>query len=131
MIKKTMLIGAAAVVAATMMMSADNKKAMVKENGAYVVNTTELAKDVIGYEGPTPLKVYIRKNKVEKIEFLQNDETPKYWQAASKHLQNAWDGKTVKEAKELKVDGRTGATYSSDAIKENVKRALDYYEKNK
>lgn len=126
-----MLIGAAAVVAATMMMSADNKKAMVKENGAYVVNTTELAKDVIGYEGPTPLKVYIRKNKVEKIEFLQNDETPKYWQAASKHLQNAWDGKTVKEAKELKVDGRTGATYSSDAIKENVKRALDYYEKNK
>ena len=31
----------------------------------------------------------------------------------------------------MKVDGRTGATFSSDAIKENVKRALDYYEKNK
>ena len=42
----------------------------------------------------------------------------------------AWDGKTVKEAKTMKVDGRTGATMSSDAIKENVKRALEYYEKN-
>lgn len=116
---------------AVVLMSASKNQAMVKDKGAFVVNTTTLAKDVIGYEGPTPLKVYIRKDKIEKIEFLQNDETPKYWQAAVKHLQNAWDGKTVKEAKTMQVDGRTGATYSSDAIKENVKRALDYYEKNK
>ena len=85
----------------------------------------------MGYEGPTPLKVYIRKNKIEKIEFLPNDETPRYWKAAAQHLQNKWDGKSVKEAKTMKVDGRTGATYSSDAVKENVKRALEYYEKNK
>ena len=108
-----------------------NPKVMVKEKGTYVVNTTEIAKDVAGYEGPTPLKVYIRKNKIQKIEFLPNSETPRYWQAASKHLQNKWDGKTVKEAKTMQVDGRTGATYSSDAVKENVKRALEYYEKNK
>lgn len=130
MMKKTMIAAGAGLLMAVLMTSAA-KKAMTKENGVYVVNTTELAKDVIGYESTTPLKVYIRKGKVEKIEYLDNTETPKYWQAAAKHLQNAWDGKTVKEAKTLKVDGRTGATYSSDAIKENVKRALDYYEKNK
>ena len=130
--KKTLLTVGCMAIAAIALMSADKKaKAMVKENGAYVVNTTEIAKDVVGYEGTTPLKVYIRKNKVEKIEFLPNNETPKYWNAAKKQLQNAWDGKTVKEAKTMKVDGRTGATFSSDAIKQNVKRALEYYEKNK
>jgi len=104
---------------------------MTKENGAYVVNTTEIGKDIMGYVGPTPLKVYIRKNKIEKIEYLPNEETPKYWKAASTHLQKAWDGKSVKEAKTMKVDGRTGATYSCDAIKQNVQKALEYYEKNK
>lgn len=131
MMKKTMTI-VASMMLAVVLMGADKKdKVMTKEKGVYVVNTTELAKDVVGYEGPTPLKVYIRKNMIEKIEFLPNDETPRYWKAAAQHLQNKWDGKTVKEAKSMKVDGRTGATYSSDAVKENVKRALEYYEKNK
>lgn len=129
--KKTMFMLGCALMAVLLMAADKKENAMTKENGAYVVNTTEIAKDVIGYQSVTPLKVYIRKNKVEKIEFLQNEETPKYWSAAKKQLQNAWDGKTVKEAKTMKVDGRTGATMSSDAIKENVKRALEYYEKNK
>ena len=38
---------------------------------------------------------------------------------------------TVKDAKTKEVDGRTGATYSSDAVKKNVKLAVEYYEKNK
>lgn len=129
--KKIMMAGMALLMMLTLMSAGKVKKAMVKENGAFVVNTTEIAKDVVGYQSTTPLKVYIRKNKIEKIEFLQNSETPKYFTAAKKHLQDAWNGKTVKEAKTMKVDGRTGATFSSDAIKENVKRALDYYEKNK
>ena len=117
---------------AVVLMSADkNPKVMVKEKGTYIVNTTEIAKDVEGYNGPTPLKVYIKGGKVVKIEYLANDETPKYWNSVVKHMEGKWDGKTVKEAKTLQVDGRTGATYSSNAVKENVKRALEYYEKNK
>ena len=38
---------------------------------------------------------------------------------------------TVKEAQKAQVDGVTGATMSSDAVKENVKRGLDYYQKHK
>lgn len=122
----------ASLLLAVALISADKKpKVMTKENGVYVVNTTEIGKDVIGYNGATPLKVSIKDGKIIKVEFLPNQETPKYWNAAVKHFQGKWDGKTVKEAKTLKVDGRTGATYSSDAIKENVKRALEYYEKNK
>lgn len=118
-------------VAVLTLSTAKDKSAMTKENGAYVINTTEIGKSIMGYNGPTPLKVFIRKNKIEKVEFLPNDETPKYWKAAVKQLQNAWDGKTVKEAKTMQVDGRTGATYSSDAIKQNVQKALEYYEQNK
>ena len=130
--KKIALICAA--VAAVVLLSSANKKddkVIVKEYGAYVINTTELGKQVDGYVGPTPLKVYIRKNKIEKIEFLPNQETPKYWKAAAKHLLNKWDGMKVSEAKTAEVDGRTGATFSSDAVKKNVKLALEYYEKNK
>ncbi len=117
---------------AAALMSADKgEQIMTREDGAYVVNTTTLGKDVMGYEGPTPLKVYIRKNKIEKIEFLPNQETPKYWNAAKKHLAEKWNGMAVKNVKTTQVDGRTGATFSSDAIKQNVKLAAEYYQKNK
>ena len=62
---------------------------------------------------------------------MPNQETPKYWNAAKKHLAEKWNGMTVKKAKTAEVDGRTGATISSDAIKKNVKLAVEYYEKNK
>lgn len=129
--KKIMISCAALLLTIGLVSAVKDDKVMVKEDGAYVVNTTELGKKVDGYAGPTPLKVYIRKGKVEKIEFLPNQETPKYWNAVKKQLQNAWDGMKVADAKTAQVDGRTGATFSSDAVKENVRLALEYYEKNK
>lgn len=129
---KKLFIPCACLMMALALTSANKKDgAMVKEKGVYIVNTTTLGKDVIGYEGPTPLKVYIKDGKIQKIEFLENQETPKYWKAAVAHLQNKWDGMTVKDAKTQEVDGRTGATFSSDAVKQNVKLAVEYYEKNK
>ena len=130
--KKIMMICAGLVLAGALI-SANKKEegVMVKENGVYIVNTTTLGKNVMGYEGPTPLKVYIKQGKIQKIEFLDNQETPKYWKAAVNHLQNKWDGMTTKQVRETTIDGRTGATYSSDAIKKNVVLAAEYYEKNK
>jgi len=104
---------------------------MTKENGMFVINTTELGKDVEGYQGPTPLKVYIKNNKVEKIEFLKSPETPKYYDRVKKFLQAKWNGLNVKEAKEKQVDVITGATYSSEAVIKNVQLALDYYQSHK
>jgi electron transport complex protein RnfG len=129
--KKMMISCATLLLTIALVSAGKDDKVMVKEDGAYVVNTTEIGKKVDGYAGPTPLKVYIRKGKVEKIEFLPNQETPKYWNAVKKQMQNAWDGMKVAEAKTAQVDGRTGATFSSDAVKENVRLALEYYEKNK
>jgi uncharacterized protein with FMN-binding domain len=104
---------------------------MTKENGVYIINTTELGKDIEGYNGPTPMKVYISKNKVEKIEFLKSMESPKYYAKVKKALQDKWNGLKVKDAKTQKVDIVTGATFSSEAVIKNVQLAIDYYDTNK
>ena len=120
---KKSIFGALALLALTVtLISAGQKddEIMTKENGMYVVNTTTLGKDIQGYASTTPVKVYIKKNKVEKVEFLKNQETPKYMARVKKALQAKWDGLKVKDAQNLKVDGVTGATFSSDAVIKNV-----------
>ena len=104
---------------------------ITKENGMYIVNTTELGKNIEGYNGPTPLKIYIKKNKVVKIEALKNQETPKYYARVKKALFEKWNNLKVSEAQKLQVDGVTGATYTSEAVIKNVQAGLDYYKKHK
>ena len=120
------------IVAALMLQSwMASDQTMTKENGMTVINTTTLGKDVQGYLGTTPLKIFIEKNKVVKIEALKNQETPKYFIKVKKALLEKWNGMKVKDAQKLKVDAVTGATYSSDAVIENVKLGLDYYQNHK
>ena len=104
---------------------------MTKENGVYIVNTTKLSADVIGYNGPTPLKIYIKADKIDKIEALPNDETPRFFEMVKTGLLNKWNGMTVKQAASANVDAVTGATYSSNAVKENVRLGVNYYLKHK
>ena len=131
---KKMIFGPVALVvlAATLQSAAQkDDEVMTKENGGYVVNTTTLGKDIQGYASTTPVKVYIKKNKVEKVEFLKNQETPKYFARVKKAMQTKWDGLKVKDAAALKVDAVTGATLSSDAVIKNVQLGLEYYQKSK
>lgn len=117
-------------VVALTLMSWKADDTMTKENGMTVINTTTLGKDVQGFLGATPLKIYIQKNKVVKIEAMKNQETPKYFLKVKKHLLDKWNGMKVKDAKKMKVDAVTGATYSSKAVIENVQLGLDYYSKH-
>ena len=117
-------------VVALTLMSWKADDTMTKENGMTVINTTTLGKDVQGFLGATPLKIYIQKNKVVKIEAMKNQETPKYFLKVKKHLLEKWNGMKVKDAKNMKVDAVTGATYSSKAVIENVQLGLDYYSKH-
>ena len=102
---------------------------ITKEKGVTIINTTTLAEDVEGYAGPTPLKIYIKKDKIEKIEALDNIETPKYFALIKRDLLGKWNGLTVKKAATQQVDVITGATYSSEAVIENVRRGLEFYNK--
>jgi len=115
----------------TLLSAAPANDTMVKEKGTYIVNTTTLGKDVVGYVGTTPLKIYIKKNKIVKIEALKNQETPKYWAKVKRQLLTKWDGMKVNDALKQQVDGVTGATFSSDAVKENVRLGLEYYKAHK
>jgi len=108
------------------------QSAMTKQSdGTYIVNTTTLCQNVKGYRGTTPLKIYIKNDKVEKIEALKNQETPKYFARVKEQVLGKWNGKTVKKAAKLKVNGVTGATMSSDAVKKNVTKGLEYYQAHK
>lgn len=123
-----------AALAAIVLLTSAKKKdndIMTKENGVYIVNTTTLAKDVRGYRGSTPLKIYIKKDKIQKVEALKNRETPSYFKQVETGMLSKWNGMTVKKALKTDVDCVTGATLSSRAVKENVKRGLEYYQKNK
>lgn len=110
-------------------MAGDNT--MTKENDVYMIDTTELGKTIEGYKAPTPLKVYIKNDKVERIEFLKSQESAKYYAKVKNALLEKWNGLKVKDAKALQVDAVTGATYTSEAVIENVRIALDYYQSHK
>ncbi len=111
---------------------ADAQDVMKKEkDGTYVVNTTTLAKDVEGYNGTTPVEVYIKKNKIAKVVPLKSQEGPKYVAKVKKGMLPKYEGMNVKKGTVADVDAVTGATFTSEAIKENVKRAVAYYKKNK
>lgn len=124
-----MIAALAAAVAFGLMSLRPADDVVTKENGLTVVNTTTLAEDIEGYAGPTPLKIYIKGSKVEKIEALKNLETPKYFALIKRDLLSKWNGLAVKKAATQKVDVVTGATYTSEAVIENVRRGLDYYNK--
>lgn len=98
-----------------------------EKDGTYVVNTTTLAKDVQGYLGPTPVEVYIKKSKIVKVEMLKSAETPKYNARVKKQMLPLYENVKIAKKKAPEVDGVTGATFTSDAVKENVRRALEYY----
>ena len=117
---------AAACFVGLMVSAMPGDEVITKDKGQTVVNTSSLTTDVTGYMSNTPLKIYISGNKIQKIEALPNKETPKYFFKVKKQLLNKWDGMTVNKALKAQVDGVTGATMSSDAVKTNVKRGLEY-----
>ena len=97
----------------------------VTPDGAFVVNTKPLAKDVQGYGGPVPLKIHIKDGKVTTVEAEPNAESPDFFNRA-KTLLNHWQNKSVDEAMKEEVDAVSGATFSSRAIIANMQRGLAY-----
>ena len=69
----TTLTACAMVVIMMSAMPADN--IMTKENATTIINTNLLGKGIKGFKGTTPVKIYIKQDKVVKIEALPNHET--------------------------------------------------------
>lgn len=79
-----------------------------------------------GYAGKTPLLIALdSEGKIMQIKLLANQETPGFL----KRVNNAgylesWNGLTVDEALQKKVDAVSGATYSSKGIQNSLKARL-------
>jgi len=115
-----------------MMTVSQAQEVMKKEkDGTYIVNTTTLGQDVEGYNGATPLEVHIKKNKIVKVVPLKSQEGPKYVAMVKKGMLTKYENMNVKKGTVQEVDAVTGATFTSDAYKENIRRAVDYYKKHK
>lgn len=115
--------------AAATVLAAD-KVIRKQNNGTFVVNTSTIAKDVRGYNGPTPLEIHIKDDRIVKIIILSNNETKNYFERVKKNLMSKWIGMKVNKVLSTDIDAVTGATYTSDAVTGNMKRALEYYKKN-
>lgn len=113
--------------------TAEAQQVMRKEkDGTYIVNTTTIANDVDGYAGPTPVEVYIKKNKIVKVVPLKTMDGPKYVAKVKNGMLTKYEGMKIEKKTPLpKVDGVTGATFTSDAMRQNIERAIEYYQKHK
>lgn len=127
---KTLTLTAIVALAAVTMGAAPAKNAITKKGNTTIVNTKSVVKGVRGFANATPLKIYIEKGKITKVEALPNQETPSVF-ARAEELLKKFIGKSVSEAQKMNVDAVSGATYSSKALIKTMKGGLKYYEDNK
>ena len=126
--KKTLIIAAIMLlVAGTASLDARTKKKATtkKASTSQVIYTGDIANKVIGYNGTTPLNITVKNGVIEDIEVLPNQESPGYLKRAKDKVLPQYIGKTVNEAKNLKPDIATGATYTSEALIKNIQMGLE------
>ncbi len=126
--KKTIIIAAIMLlVAGTVSLDARTKKKTATKKAATtkVIYTGDIASKVIGYNGTTPLNITVKNGVIENIEVLPNQESPNYLKRAKDKVLPQYIGKTIAEAKKLKPDIATGATYTSEALIKNIQMGLD------
>jgi transcriptional regulator of nitric oxide reductase len=88
----------------------------------YAMISVELCKDIIGYNGPTPImlitdQTYI----VRQVALMSHHETPAYIRMMEEAgFFNRWNGKALKDLPQLEVDAVSGATLTAIAVQRNV-----------
>ena len=103
----------------------DNDTISQLGDGTFVVNTAPIGKNIVGYKGHLPLKIYLKDGIIQKVESYDNKETPEFYERAAVLL-DVWNGMTVDEALELKVEAIAGATVTSSAIIKGARRGFKY-----
>ena len=89
------------------------------------------AEAVKGYNGNTPLVIAIdAEGHIKKVVVLPNHETPRFAERVeSGGLYQSWDGLTVEEALAKPVDAISGATYTSNGVKNTLAVRLQAYQR--
>lgn len=95
-----------------------------RDDSLIVVNTKEIASDVYGFSGPTPLTITFKEGRVVAVKAETNSETADFFNRAFEHYQKEWIGKSADEIMTGRVNAVTGATMSSNALNLNMRRAI-------
>jgi len=92
----------------------------------YALSSANYCKDVKGYNDVTPVMIITDKNYIiEKVALLSNYETQSYVNKLEKNgFFRSLVGKSIKNVCTDQLDGYTGATYTANAITENVEFLL-------
>lgn len=105
----------------------------VKDKAGKVIGTVLLSSpysDAIrGFNGPTPLQIALDQDgKIIEVRVLDNDETPNFLnRVINAGFLDSWNGLTAEEALNKEVDAVSGATFSSNGIKNSLKARLDRF----
>lgn len=93
----------------------------------YALNSKTYCQDVIGYRKQTPVMIVTNKSgEIQKVALLTNSETLSYVRLLEKNgFFNLWNGKKLKEAQQVVIDGYSGATVTAIAVEKNVKYLLE------
>lgn len=87
--------------------------------------------NVKGFNGPTPLLIALdAEGRIKNVALLENQETPRFAQrVVDGGLYEAWNGLTPAEALGKEVDAVSGATYTSNGVKQSLAVRLKAYER--
>lgn len=99
---------------------------MVMDGDKMVINSAAIVKDVKGYGGNIPLEITVVDNKIADIKPGKNAESPEFFGKVEKELLPKWIGVPLEDAVNMKVDGVTGATLSSNATNATIRTAAAY-----
>lgn len=109
----------------------------VKDAKGHILGTvlfsSPYSDEVNGYNGPTPLLIALdAEDRIKDVVLLENEETPHFAQhVVNGGLYEAWSGLSVDEALNKDVDAVSGATYTSNSVKNSLKARLQAYQKQK
>ena len=92
-----------------------------------VVNTSPYSDDIFGYNGITPLTIYIDTNDIIKeVEICPNKESRGFMnKVINSGYLDSWDGLSIEEALNHDVDAVSGCTYTSVAISESLQASME------
>jgi len=93
----------------------------------FAMSSVPFCQDVKGYNNVTPVMIITDKKwEIKKVALLSHWETLSYVRKLEKvGFFNQWDGKKLKEAKSVEIDGYSGATLTAKAVSKNVAFLLE------
>ena len=120
---------------ATEVQTIDTSYYQVKNDQGELIGTLlysmPYAETVKGYNGNTPLLITLDADgRIKQVVMLPNHETPRFAERVEEGgLYHAWDSLTVEEALAKQVDAISGATYTSNGVKNSLTVRLEAYQR--